>query len=136
MVFITDISQKVNRKKAKEFRIGLLSVGKLIYCELKLIDYYLLYKNNMRLKKFGPVAMILSLLLIIESNMIFSGLEYVQAQQSHVTLATMSMSLEMLKETKEVWANMILNELSRIAVKDLIFEEGMVGDNKFYITGV
>lgn len=89
----------------------------------------------MRLKKFGPVAMILSILLIIESN-VFSGFEYVQAQQSHVTLATMSMSLEMLKETKEVWANMILNELSRIAVKDLIFEEGMVGDNKFYITGV
>ena len=48
----------------------------------------------------------------------------------------MSMSLDMLRETKEVWANMILNELSRIAVKDLIFEEGMVADNKFYITGI
>lgn len=46
------------------------------------------------------------------------------------------MSLEMLRETKEVWANMILNELSKIPVKDLIFDEGMVGDNKFYITGI
>ena len=42
----------------------------------------------------------------------------------------------MLRETRDVWANMILNELSKIAIKDLIFEEGMVGDNKFYITGI
>lgn len=48
----------------------------------------------------------------------------------------MSMSLEMLRETKEVWANMILNELSKITVKDLIFDEGMIGDNKFFITGI
>lgn len=35
----------------------------------------------------------------------------------------------MLRETKEVWANMIMNTLSKIPIKDLIFDEGMVGDN-------
>jgi hypothetical protein len=42
----------------------------------------------------------------------------------------------MLRETKEVWANMIMNTLSKIPVKDLIFDEGMVGDNQFFVTGV
>lgn len=46
------------------------------------------------------------------------------------------MSLEMLRETKDVWANMVLTIMSKIPVGDLIFDEGMVGDNKLYITGL
>jgi hypothetical protein len=62
-----------------------------------------------------------------------------QVDQAHcqkLTLATMSMSLDMLRETKDVWANMVLNVMSKIPVHDLIFEEGMVGDNKLFITGL
>lgn len=53
-----------------------------------------------------------------------------------LTLATMSMSLEMLRETKDVWANMVLTVMSKLPVPDLIFDEGMVGDNRLYITGL
>lgn len=42
----------------------------------------------------------------------------------------------MLQKTKKVWANAILLEMSRTSVEDLIFEEGMVRDNHFYITGI
>lgn len=45
----------------------------------------------------------------------------------------MSMKLGLLKETKEVWANFILNQLNNYAVKDMKFEQGHVQENTFHI---
>lgn len=52
------------------------------------------------------------------------------------TLSTASMNLKMLRKTKKVWANAILLEMSKTEIEDLIFEEGMVRDNHWYITGI
>lgn len=38
-----------------------------------------------------------------------------------------------MKETKEIWANFILNQLSNTAVKDMEFEHGHVLENIFNI---
>lgn len=43
-------------------------------------------------------------------------MESAQAQMQRLTLATMSMNLEMLRETRDVWANMILTQMSKITI--------------------
>ena len=45
----------------------------------------------------------------------------------------MSLKLGLLKETKELWANLILNQLSNTMVKDMEFEHGHVLENMFNI---
>jgi hypothetical protein len=70
------------------------------------------------------------------SMLLMAAFQVDPAQSQKLTLATMSMSLDMLRETKDVWANMVLNVMSKIPVHDLIFEEGMVGDNRLFITGL
>lgn len=81
------------------------------------------------------MAACMSLLMILEST-IFSGFGVVQAQEQHITLATASINLKLLRKTKKVWANAILLEMAKTPVEDLIFEEGMVRENHFYITGM
>lgn len=44
------------------------------------------------------------------------SIESAQAQMQRLTLATMSMNLEMLRETRDVWANMILTQMSKITI--------------------
>lgn len=55
------------------------------------------------------------------------------AQKQNFTAASMSMKLGLLKETKEIWANFILNQLSNTMVKDMEFEHGHVLENVFNI---
>ena len=43
------------------------------------------------------------------------------------------MKLGLLKETKEVWGNFILNQLQNYTVKDMEFDQGHVLNNMFYI---
>jgi hypothetical protein len=86
-------------------------------------------KNN------GMAKLAIMSLLMMLSDTLFSSFSGVQAQEAHMTLATASMNLKMLRKTKKVWANAILLEMSKTTVEDLIFEEGMVRDNHFYVTG-
>lgn len=53
------------------------------------------------------------LLVVLMASVHF---EVARAQQQRLTLATMSMNLEMLRETKDVWANMVLAQMSKITI--------------------
>lgn len=55
----------------------------------------------------------LTLLLALLASVHF---EAARAQMQRLTLATMSMNLEMLRETKDVWANMVLTQMSKITI--------------------
>lgn len=70
----------------------------------------------MRFTKLRAVTTFISVLSILQSSFLFSGVDVAHAQMQHITLATMSMNLEMLRETRDVWANMILNQLSKISI--------------------
>jgi len=83
----------------------------------------------------GMANLAIMSLLVMLSDTIFSSFGGVQAQERGITLATSSMNLKMLKKTKKVWANAILLEMSKTEVEDLIFEEGMVRENHWYVTG-
>ena len=84
----------------------------------------------------GMAKLAIMSLLMMLSGTLFSSFGGVNAQEAHMTLATASMNLKMLRKTKKVWANAILLEMSKTTVEDLIFEEGMVRDNHFYVTGI
>ena len=57
----------------------------------------------------------------------------VAAQVHNITAASFAMKLGLLKETKEAWANFILNQLASTEVKDMEFEHGHVFENVFTI---
>jgi hypothetical protein len=70
-------------------------------------------------------------ILVLQISACFLSLASAQVQ--NFTAASMSMKLGLLKETKDVWANFILNELSSAMVKDMEFEHGHVLENVFNI---
>lgn len=58
------------------------------------------------------------------------------AQAQQITAATTALKISALKETQDVWANFVLNDLKVTAIRDMEFEQGHAQDNSFHITNI